>query len=283
MGAVGILEGTVHPRYLADVMGREYSRLNLRPANTPTKWKERYAAEISQADVIVTQSQFAAATYMEHGVTPSKVVALPLGVDLDLFTPRHERAQRSDPFKVLYVGRLSARKGVPHLLTAMELIDSPSMELTLIGLMDEELRDYCRERFARLGNRVRWIPGLARRDLVDHYHNADVVVLPSLCDSFGQSVLEAMACGTAVVVSDACGVPVTHGKDGFVVSAGNSEALANALETLSRSRDLVEQLGQGAAITAQNYGWEHFRKKMADMIKTAISATRTTITRQTGD
>jgi glycosyltransferase involved in cell wall biosynthesis len=262
-----VLEGTVHPNHLANVLRQEYQRLRLPPVGLNRKWQKRLTAEIAAADAVITQSQFAARSYVRHGVDPSKVQVVPLGVDLDTFSPAQKALQRSGSLKVLYVGRLSVRKGVPCLLKAMELVDQSSIQLTMIGVLDEELTGYCNERLAKLGGRVRWIPGLARRDLVDHYRNADVAVLPSLCDSFGQSVLEAMGCGTPSIVSDACGAPVTDGQEGIVLPAGDPAALAGALDVLASRPDVVRRLGGAAAKTALSFGWDRFRNEIIEVLR----------------
>jgi D-inositol-3-phosphate glycosyltransferase len=136
--------------------------------------------------------------------------------------------------------------------------------------MEEMLAEYCRQKFASLGNLIRWIPGLARRDLVEHYRNADVVVLPSLCDSFGQSVLEAMACGTTCIVTDACGVPVKNGHDGVVVASDQIEAFANAFEVLATDSSSLASLGVAAATTARAYGWDRYRVQMIQLLRASM-------------
>jgi glycosyltransferase involved in cell wall biosynthesis len=83
-----------------------------------------------------------------------------------------------------------------------------------------------------------------------------------------------MACGKAVVLTDACGAPVTDGKDGMVVGAGDTEALAVTLLLLAAKRDLVADLGNAAAKTAQRYGWGSFRARMAELLQGALAEPR---------
>jgi glycosyltransferase involved in cell wall biosynthesis len=83
-----------------------------------------------------------------------------------------------------------------------------------------------------------------------------------------------MACGAAGLVSDACGVPVMHGKDGLVVAAADTAALAHALATLATQRDLVLKLGTAAAATARGYGWDRFRRHMVEVLRSAWGVSR---------
>ena len=84
---------------------------------------------------------------------------------------------------------------------------------------------------------------LAVGDPIPAYHRAELFVLPSLEDGFGFVAAEAMACGIPVVVTDQCGAAewVTAGENGWVVPAGNVDALADVLETaIVRRTDLAE-------------------------------------------
>ena len=275
LGAFAMLEGTVHPDHLVSVLRPEYERLGLDFGGAFSDNWNRTKLEFSASDLIITQSEFAAGTFISHGIDRDKVLVVPLGVDLDTFYPDQRIERQSGRMKVLYVGSLSVRKGLPRLMEALSSVGGSFIELTVVGVLDDALAGYCRQQFKRLGERVRWIPGLSRRELVSLYREADVVVLPSICDSFGQSVLEAMACGTAVLVTDACGVSVTNGHDGVVVPAGDSEALAAALEAMASSdRRLLTDLGQSGAATARAHGWSVYRLKMTDAIVSELVAGR---------
>jgi glycosyltransferase involved in cell wall biosynthesis len=271
-GAVSLLEGTVHPKHLVKILRPEYDRLQINDDWLSKAWVNKVEAEIAAADFVVTQSTFAAQTYVQNGVEASRLEVVPLGVDLEVFSPPAVDLSPSNSLRVLYVGQLSVRKGVPRLLEAMEEIGNPLVNLTLIGLLDDELVPFFKVKFRALRDRVKWIPGLSRSDLVVHYQSADVVVLASLCDSFGQSVLESMACGTPGIVSDACGVPVKHGQDGIVVPAGDTEALARSLEQLASNRGMLSHLGQSATRTARMYGWDRYRLQMVELLSAKMSA-----------
>jgi UDP-glucose:(heptosyl)LPS alpha-1,3-glucosyltransferase len=92
-------------------------------------------------------------------------------------------------------------------------------------------------------------------DIRQYYSLADVVVLPSLREAFGMSILEAMACGLPVVVSPAAGVAclIEEGKSGFV--AGDVRTLNSALIRL-HDRTLRQDMGTTARLVAEEYSWD---------------------------
>jgi glycosyltransferase involved in cell wall biosynthesis len=200
------------------------------------------------------------------------MIAIPLGVDLSTFSPSTTEREMptNEVVRVLYVGRLSVRKGVARLVEAIASINEVNVELTLIGTMDSEFAPTWR-RIQHLGsNRLRWIRGVSRHELPIHYRRAHLFVLPSLLDSFGAVALEAMACGTAVLVTDACGVPVRNGIDGLVIPAGDTPALAQAISALVSDRAQLARYGLNGRERASQFPWSQFQTRILDFIYSAV-------------
>jgi len=147
---------------------------------------------------------------------------------------------------VLSVGRLIYYKGFEHLIDAMRLVDA---RLLIVG--EGPLRDAlgARVRAAGVGERVRFLGEIRDRDLVAHYHAADVFALASTArsEAFGLVQLEAMACGRPVVnTALGSGVPYVsvHGQTGLTVPPSNAAALASALDRLLGDADLRRRFGE---------------------------------------
>jgi glycosyltransferase involved in cell wall biosynthesis len=280
-GAVGVLQGSIHARHTASILAPEYRSLGL-PFNSQTLGISRLEREYAEADFVVVQSSFAASTYIQAGVPAQKLVAIPLGVDLSIFSPASTERGPSPTrtFQVLYVGQISVRKGVARLVEAIASTSDVEIELILIGKMDTEFASIW-DRVQRVGgNRLRWIPGVARHELPIHYRHADLVVLPSLLDSFGATALEAMACGTAVLVTDACGVPVRNDVDGIVVPARDTRAIAQAISTLASDRSRVARYGENGRQRATQFPWSRFQAAILDFIYSAVETRRQSRLRQ---
>ena len=149
-------------------------------------------------------------------------------------------------------------------MEAVRLFPAGTIELILIGLMDEEFQSL----WNRLRGDAKWLRGLARSDLAHYYRSADLLVLPSVCDSFGQVALEAMACGTPVIITSACGAPVRDGIDGFVVPPRDTHALRHAIRTALGERDALAELGQNASQHACEFTWDRFHHHMVQLFET---------------
>src|SRR5439155_23337153 len=122
-----------------------------------------------------------------------------LGIDKSVFHPIRRLHDGKTPLRILYVGSLSVRKGVQYLLAAMRELPPEVAELKLVGVMHDEFASVWKRMAAPLQSRIAWKGDVSRVDLPEIYRASDVMVLPSLCDSFGQVVLESLACGTPVI------------------------------------------------------------------------------------
>ncbi len=217
---------------------------------------------LRRADAVVAVSPFVRDTFL--GAMTSDVELIAPGVDLDLFTPAPP-GEEPDPPTVLFVGRIdhtSAWKGIDHLLDAFAVIHRarPDARLDLVG--DGDAIDAHRQHARRLGieSGVRFWGSLTGAALVDRYRGATVVVLPSVseAESFGMTLIEAMACGRPVIGSDIGGIPtvIAHEIDGLVTPPGDPAALAAACLRLLDDPDLARQFGRnGRAKVRADYGW----------------------------
>ncbi len=95
-------------------------------------------------------------------------------------------------------------------------------------------------------------------------------MLPSLTEGFGLVILEALACGLPVIVTQNVGASdIMHdGREGFVVSLCDSAAIAERLNTLYRDRELLAAMSRNAQATAAEKSWESYRVNWADAVRT---------------
>jgi len=177
---------------------------------------------------------------------------------------------------VLYVGRLDPIKGLDVLLTAMArlkaagaLSEHQACLILLGGPVDEENAVWQELQALREAHHLQGLVafiGPRNREVLPYYYAAaDVVVLPSHYESFGLSVLEAMACGRPVVASQVGGLAslVRHGETGFLVPPQHPEALAGVLALLLGDARLRRRLGRCAARYARRYAWPRIARRIA--------------------
>ena len=195
-----------------------------------------------------------------YGVTPSRLSVVYNGVDLERFHPRNRARERgrarseaglaSSAFTALFVGSGFARKG---LATAIEgFAASSDRQSRLVVLGKGDAREY-RALAARLGvaGRVAWLG--ARDDPERWYAAADIVVLPSRYEPFGNVHLEALAAGLPVVASARAGGAevIADGINGAIVNPTDARAVAAALDRF-RERPAAE-LAAAARRSAEPY------------------------------
>ena len=238
---------------------REETRLrpdfadSMHGAEVPERHLVRISREVQLADAIIVGSQFAARSF-EGVVAPGRVHVVPYGVDVAAFRPSEDDTS-TGPLHVLFAGTLTQRKGIAYLLDAMRLLDPTRFDLTLVGPVlgsGAGLRPY--EGLFRHRNSVR------PQDMPEVYRAADVLVLPSLLEGSALVVLEAMASGLPVIVTENAGADaVRDGVEGFVVPVRSPEAIAARLEDLA-SPGLRRRMGAAARFRSLEFTWQAFHR-----------------------
>ncbi len=185
-------------------------------------------AEYDAADRIYVHSDYVRDTFLAAGVSDSKLIRTHLHVD-PRFQPPSSRPT-DDTFRVVYVGRLDATKGLPLLLEAYDRLDLPDKELTLVGGWGTRtMRTYLAPWIQR--DDVRHAPG----DPLPALQAADVFVHPTYEDGFGYAPVEALACGVPVIVTADTGMKehIRDGENGFVVPTGRTDAFLDRLDHIA--------------------------------------------------
>lgn len=195
------------------------------------------------------------------GALPVKIFGYP--VDLDLFFP-DVAPMDSGASRILFLGRLEQRKGIETIAAAFPRVAArhSTCTLTLVGSDTPNIegfasaRQYLEARFGEAGclDRVRFENYVPLNQLPAIFHQHDIVWVPSLYDNFPLICLEAMACGKAVVVSDAGGLTemVRSGETGVVFPAGDPVALAEQTILLCDNVFLRNSLGSLARQHVEN-------------------------------
>ncbi|MET9044432.1 glycogen synthase [Streptomyces sp. NPDC004362] len=237
-----------------------------------SSWAERTAVEAADAVIAVSGAMRDDILGCYPDLDPARVHVVHNGIDTSLYRPDPGTDVLArlglDPGRpyVLFVGRITRQKGVPHLLRAVRHIDPGTQVVLCAGApdtpeIDREFRDLFEE-LSRSREGVHWIPKmLPRPDVIQLLTHATVFVCPSVYEPLGIVNLEAMACGTAVVASRTGGIPevVDDGRTGLLVDVDDDfeEHLARALDSVLADPVAAERLGEaGRERAVKQFGWD---------------------------
>ncbi|MGW0573575.1 glycogen synthase [Streptomyces tauricus] len=237
-----------------------------------SSWAERTAVESADGVIAVSGAMREDILGCYPSLDPAKVHVVHNGIDTSLYRPDHgtdvlERLglDTSRPY-VLFVGRITRQKGVPHLLRAVRDIDPAAQVVLCAGApdtpeIDQEFRVLFEE-LSRVRAGVHWIPQmLPRPEVIQLLTHAAVFVCPSVYEPLGIVNLEAMACGTPVVASRVGGIPevVEDGETGVLVSVDEDfeTGLAQALDSVLGDAGAARRMGEaGRRRAVGEFGWD---------------------------
>ena len=204
----------------------------------------RTVKEYDLADVVRVASTFSRTSMLERGVPPEKVAVVSYPLDFTRFVPPSSPRSTEGPMRVCSVAAIAPAKGFQYLLEAVRSAGADRIAVDLVGGTDTR---GTRQLLTRLGEGLMIRTG-PRDSVATAYHDAELFVLPTLHDGWGFVVAEAMACGLPVVVTDTCGALdlVEPGQTGWIVPAGDANALAAVLREASGDRARLAAMGAAA-------------------------------------
>jgi glycosyltransferase involved in cell wall biosynthesis len=217
--------------------------------------QERVAPQLRRVIMVSEASRRDTEAYLN--VEQRRSVAIPLGVDADVFRPAPFAGRRPSRL-VTTASADTPLKGLTVLIEAYAAMVAarPALELVVVGRLREgptaELLD-------RLGlrDKVRFEHDLTGAQMATLFGEATICVTPSLYEGFGLPAAEAMACGAPVVVTDGGALPEVVGDAWVVVPAGDARALAEAITALLDDEPRRRTLGAAAVKRAQTcFSWD---------------------------
>lgn len=247
------------------------------PVAAATWLLERPVPRVFSATPTVAVSESTRQDLAARGMDPARIDVIPNGLELGSLTPAEPGARYPEP-TLLYLGRLKRYKGVDLIIRALARLRESGMEARLLvgGRGDHEpaLRGLAGE--LGLGDAVRFLGFVTEEQKVELFRRSWVHVLVSPKEGWGITNLEAAACGTPTVASDAPGLrdSVVHGSTGFLVPHGDVAALAEALGRLLSEPEARERLGAGARRFAEGFSWERSAASMEDFLSRVVRGSR---------
>lgn len=236
-------------------------RVTLRRWYAFTGMQARVARRLDGVTTVSTNSRRDIETHL--GVPAGDVRVVPVGIDPVVFSPTD--TPRDAEHVVVTTSADVPLKGLVPLLEALaKLRTERDVRLTVVGSAKPGgLAARAVDRL-QLTDAVRFTGPLPQADLVDLLRTATVAAVPSLYEGFSLPAIEAMACGTPLVATDAGALPEVVGDAALQVPAGDVEALAAALRRVLDDPDLQQRLGRaGRDRVLANYTWRATAERTA--------------------
>lgn len=219
--------------------------------------------EHALADLVVAPSQFVKETLTAGGVPAEKIRIVRFGTDLAVFRPAF-RPPIGKPVVFLFVGSISARKGVPVLFEAWRQMKARNAELWLVGsgvVPNAERHG--------LPSTVRLLGPRSRTEVAELMRTADVFTFPSFFEGLAQVQVEALATGLPVVATPESGARdlVREGENGFLVPAGDASSLADRMDQLAADPALRAKMRNTAIRERDRLSWDVYGERWCEVLE----------------
>jgi len=249
------------------------------------EWIER---TIKHADHFISVSEALKNEIVKtYSIDSKKISIIPNGVDLNIFKPKKLNLRKKYGFKkqkiIMMVGRFSKEKGIETLINTIPFILEKDKNIMFFLVLPEK-RDYevktyvgLREEMKRLitkyKNKIKLISKpVSQKILSNLYNMADLYIQPSFYESFGITILEAMACGKAVVASDCGGIPeiVFNNYNGLLVNVGDVKQLTKNVFKILNNPEFRRKMEKNSIKSAQKYDWKFIGKQTLELYEKII-------------
>lgn len=249
-----------------------------------TKMQTRVAQRMLRI-ITVSQSSFDDIV-ADHGVEPTRMAVVPVGVDPELFRP----LPNVDTIPGMIVTTASADvalKGLHYLLEALAKIrvEHPEAHLVIIGKPKEDGRAMKTLNDLGLVDHVQWISGVSDERIVELYSQCEVACVPSLYEGFSLPAIEAMSSGACLVATTGGALPEVVGRDNdtaLLCPPGDANALAAKITTALDDRELRQRIGAaGRQRVIDHWSWHHTATRTVEQYQLLLDEWRNR-PRQTG-
>ncbi|MBL8089520.1 MAG: glycosyltransferase [Anaerolineales bacterium] len=253
---------------------------------------ERQVLRQAKRVIVATMAELTQLRFL-YKADANKLSIIPPGVDTSHFYPIDSSEAKEfiglqpKDRMILFVGRIEPLKGVDTLIQAMSYLSDDlrnkenPVHLAIVGgdvhvdphEMSAEMKrlqkmsdDLC------MGSTILFLGKRAQDTLPYYYSAAEVLVMPSLYESFGMVALEAMACGTPVIASEVGGLGylVENGITGYTIPDSDPVMLSEKISLILRDHNLRGEMGCHAVGHASKYEWGLVAKQVVDVYKEVI-------------
>jgi len=260
-GLKGIVEQTIAPRSIEWTLLREEAarfpnwEASAKEGSMMEEYCAREAEEWAAADLVVCGSEFVREGIIASGGPKDRCAVVPYGLDRTSFAASKSK-RHEGPLRVLTVGAVCLRKGIPYVLAAARQMGTHAEfrmagAIQILPQVDKQVREH-----------VQLTGIIPRSEMAAQYEWADVFLLPSLCEGSATVTYEAMFQGLPVICTPQTGSTVRDGVDGFIVPARNSDAIVEKLELFAAKPDILAAMSESARRNSADYTLEKYGERL---------------------
>jgi len=238
--------------------------------------KEIYRDLFGKVDLCTVNTDFIGKRVKTIGCDPSKIVKLPVGIDVTKFPFKERRIDPRNKINIITIARLVEVKGIEYSIRAVGRVinEHPNVYYQIVG--DGPLRDQLESLIDRLGlqKNIRLLGWMNGSEVLRLYNESHIFILSSVTDSEGNqegqglALVEAQAMGLPVVSTFVGGIPevVLDGKSGFLVPERDVEALTKTLDHLVRHPELWPEMGRaGREFVERHYNIAELNDRLVEL------------------
>ena len=223
-----------HPKLYCKLMEEECNKFDMWDER-PFIWAPIRQEEIDLADYIIVYSNFSKKACTDNGVDPDKVIVISKGVETNVFSPKDKEDKE---FTVLIPGQQLIMKGIQYAMKAYKELKEGGFGFKII-LCGDKTTHMAKDRVTRTYEIGRLIPKeienhgrVSRNRLIELYNQSDVVLCPSIEDSFNMTVLEALSCNKPVICTENTGAGelLEHHKTGSIIPIRDVKAIKEEIK-----------------------------------------------------
>lgn len=226
---------------------------------------QRRDRELQLADIVVVPSDLVRDSLRLAPAFRGELNVVPYGCPESVYTSKFDvHRYKGGRLRVLYVGSLNQGKGLAYLAAAMNGMNEKA-SLTVIGSRTSTSRCAELDRFLAVH---RHCSGLSNEEVLAEMFEHDVLVLPTLYEGLAIVLLEAMACGLAVITTPNSGLAgiIRDGFEAFLVPLRSSSAIRDCLLQLASNPDQLIAKRQLAQRWSREHTWRHYRDKLLQVV-----------------
>ena len=228
-----------------------------------------------KVEVVVAVSNYASDEVIQAFGLPADLVRVVYhGVDRSIFHPNGISKSTKRPY-FLHVSRMDPIKNLRRIIEAYSLLPEDDRPEFICVVTPEEDQPALTLEFSKLANRpgVTWVrEAISQEELACWYRGAISLIVPSLRETFGLPILEAMACGCPVVTSESSGSAEVAGSAGIEVDPRSTESIAKAMSRIHTESNLRKRLRISGLSRAEEFTWELSARELLGIFSSVITS-----------